>query len=132
MAVSKLTMRLLLDTHVLLWLMADSSRLKPKARLLIEGAQEVYFSPASILEIAIKHRLGKIEENPEEIAERVEETGLKELPVVSAHAVASGRLPLLHHDPFDRMLLGQAMTEPMHLVTADAQLAAYSDLVITV
>lgn len=125
-------MRLLLDTHILLWLMADSRRLKPQARLLIEGAQEVYVSPASILEIAIKRRLGKIKEDPEEIVARFEEAGLKELPVISGHAVACGKLPLLHHDPFDRLLLGQAMFEPMHLVTADAQLAAYSDLVIMV
>jgi PIN domain nuclease of toxin-antitoxin system len=125
-------MRLLLDTHILLWLMADSPKLKPRARLLIEGAQEVYVSSASILEIAIKHRLGKIEEVPEEMVARLEEAGLKELPVVSGHAVACGKLPLLHHDPFDRLLVAQAISEPMHFVTADAQLAAYSDLVITV
>jgi PIN domain nuclease of toxin-antitoxin system len=125
-------MRLLLDTHILLWLMADSPKLKPRARLLIEGAQEVYVSSASILEIAIKHRLGKIKDDPEEIVARFEEAGLKELPVVSNHAVACGKLPLLHHDPFDRLLLGQAMCEPMHFLTADAQLAAYSELVITV
>jgi PIN domain nuclease of toxin-antitoxin system len=125
-------MRLLLDTHILLWLMADSPKLKPRARLLIEGAQEVYVSSASILEIAIKHRLGKIEEDPEEMVARLEEAGLKELPVVSGHAVACGKLPLLHHDPFDRLLVAQAISEPMHFVTADAQLAAYSDLVITV
>jgi PIN domain nuclease of toxin-antitoxin system len=63
---------------------------------------------------------------------RLEEAGLKELPVVSGHAVACGKLPLLHHDPFDRLLVAQAISEPMHFVTADAQLAAYSDLVITV
>ncbi|MGC1461362.1 MAG: type II toxin-antitoxin system VapC family toxin [Terracidiphilus sp.] len=125
-------MRLLLDTHILLWLMADSPKLKPRARLLIEGAQEVYVSSASILEIAIKHRLGKIEGDPEEIVARIEETGLKELPVVSGHAVACGRLPLLHHDPFDRLLLGQAIFEPMQFLTADAKLAAYSGLVIAV
>jgi PIN domain nuclease of toxin-antitoxin system len=112
--------------------MADSPRLKPRARLLIEGAQEVYVSSASILEIAIKHRLGKIEADPEEIVARLEEAGLKELPVVSGHAVACGRLPLLLHDPFDRLLLGQAICEPMQFVTADTQLTAYSELVITI
>lgn len=125
-------MRLLLDTHILLWLMVDSQKLKPRARSLIDGAQEVYVSSASILEIAIKHRLGKIKEDPEEIVARFEEAGLKELAVVSGHAIASGKLPLLHHDPFDRLLLGQAVTEPMQFLTSDAQLAAYSDLVITV
>ncbi len=125
-------MRLIIDTHALLWLMGGSPRLKPKARALIDSASEVFVSSASIWEIAIKHQLGKIEEDPEEIAERFEEAGLHELPVFMRHAVAAGKLPLLHRDPFDRLLVAQAITEPMRLLTADARLAAYSEMIITI
>jgi PIN domain nuclease of toxin-antitoxin system len=125
-------MRLLLDTHALLWLMVGDPRLNPRARALIDSASEVYVSSASIWEIAIKWKLGKIEENPEEIVERMEPAGLLELPVSACHAVAAAKLPLLHRDPFDRMLVAQAITEPMRLLTADAQLSAYSELVILV
>lgn len=125
-------MRLLLDTHTLLWLMEGGPRLKPRARALIDSASEVYVSSASIWEIAIKHRLGQIEEDPEEIVEKLEEAGLKELYVSNRHAVASGKLPLLHRDPFDRLLVAQAMTEPMRLLTDDEQLLAYSELVIRI
>jgi PIN domain nuclease of toxin-antitoxin system len=125
-------MRLLLDTHVLLWLMAGSQRLKPKTRALIDSASEVYVSSVSIWEIAIKYRVGKIEEDPEEIVERLEEAGLRELPVLTRHAVAAGKLPLLHRDPFDRLLVAQAITEPLRLLTADPQLAAYSELIVTI
>ena len=124
-------MRLLLDTHALLWLMDDDPRLNRRARTLIDSAAEVHISSASIWEIAIKARLGKIEEDPEEIVERMEEAGLRELPISARHAAASGKLPLLHRDPFDRLLVAQAITEPMRLLTADAQLSAYSELVVT-
>lgn len=122
-------MRLILDTNALLWLMAGNPRLNSKARALIDSASEVFVSSASIWEISIKHRNGKIEEDPEEIVERIEEAGLHELPVLMRHAVAAGKLPLLHRDPFDRLLVAQAITEPMRLLTADAQLTAYSELV---
>ena len=124
-------MRLLLDTHTLLWLMEDNPRLSPSAHSLILNASEVYVSSASIWEIAIKSRLGKIEEDPEIVVEQLEAAGLKELPVTNRHAVATARLPLLHRDPFDRLLIAQAMAELMQLLTADPQLAAYSDLVVT-
>lgn len=125
-------MRLLLDTHALLWLMNDDPRLNSRARGLIDSASEVYVSSASVWEIAIKARIGKIEEDPEEVVERIEQAGLRELPVSARHAVAAGKLPLLHRDPFDRLLVAQAITEPMRLLTADAQLAAYSELIITI
>jgi len=127
-----LTMRLLLDTNALLWLMSGSPRLKPRARALIEGAAEVFVSTASIWEIAIKWRLGKIEEDPEIIVESLDAAGLRGLQVSAGHAVASGRLPLLHRDPFDRLLVAQAITETMQLLTADAELTAYSELVICI
>ena len=125
-------MRLLLDTNALLWLMSGSPRLKPRARALIDNAAEVFVSTASIWEITIKWRLGKIEEDPQIVVESLDAAGLRKLPVSAEHAVASGRLPLLHRDPFDRLLVAQAMTETMRLLTADAQLTAYSELVIHV
>lgn len=125
-------MRLLLDTHVLLWLMEDDPRLTAKAHSLIEDASEVYVSSASIWEIAIKWRLGKIKENPKIVADHVQAAGLTELLVSNRHAVATGRLPLLHSDPFDRLLVAQAVTEPMQLLTADALLQPYTDLIILV
>jgi PIN domain nuclease of toxin-antitoxin system len=124
--------RLLLDTHILLWLMEDDPRLTASTHSLIEDASEVYVSSASIWEIAIKWRLGKIEENPKMVADHVQEAGLRELLVSNRHAVATCELPLLHNDPFDRLLVAQAVTEPMRLVTADRRLAAYSELIITV
>jgi PIN domain nuclease of toxin-antitoxin system len=123
-------MRLLLDTHVLLWLMQGDTRLSPQARATIENAAEVYVSIGSIWEIAIKWRLGKMEESPEEVVATIEKAGLLELPVNARHAVATSKLPLLHRDPFDRLLVAQAITEPMRLLTSDAQLSAYSELVI--
>jgi PIN domain nuclease of toxin-antitoxin system len=125
-------MRLLLDTHVLLWLMNSDERLTAPARARIVGADAVYVSSATIWEIAIKWSIGKIEENPQVVAERLEQAGLNELNVTHRHALAASRLPLLHRDPFDRMLVAQAMTEPLHLLTADARLKAYSELVVTV
>jgi PIN domain nuclease of toxin-antitoxin system len=125
-------MRLLLDTHILLWLMTGDANLDTRAKSLIVNASEVYVSSASIWEIAIKARLGRIEEDAEVIVDKLGEAGLRELHVNNKHAVASGKLPLLHRDPFDRMLVAQAMAEPMRLLTADVQLSAYSELVITI
>ena len=125
-------MRLLLDTHVYLWAVAGSPRLKPAARRLIEDADEVYVSAASLWEIAIKARLGKLRADPRALAEAIEPSGFIELPVRAAHAAGTGDLALHHSDPFDRLLLAQALTEPLRLVTADAMLVRYSDLVLPV
>jgi len=124
--------RLLLDTHVLLWPMEQNPRLRRSARSLIADASEVYVSSASLWEIAIKWRLGKIEEDPQTVLDQLGAAGLRELQVTNRHAVATGRLPLLHNDPFDRLLVAQAITEPMRLLTSDEQLLAYSELVIRV
>jgi PIN domain nuclease of toxin-antitoxin system len=127
-----LILRLLLDTHALIWLMEGDPRLSDKARGLITNSEEVYLSSASIWEIAIKARLGKIRTDPEELFELTQRAGLRELSVSARHAVATKGLPLLHRDPFDRLLVAQAITEPMRLLTADAQLSAYSELIITI
>ena len=123
-------MRLLLDTHVFLWAVSGSRQLTPKIRAVIKGADEVFVSAASIWEIAIKVRLGKLEADPVAMVEAIEESGFKELPVRAAHAAHVANLPLLHADPFDRLLIAQAVTEPLRLLTADAGLASYSELVV--
>ena len=118
-------MKLLLDTHVFLWTVTGHAALKPAARKLISGAEAVYVSAASIWEIAIKSRLGKIDGDPEALAAAIDQSGLLELSVTARHAAAVARLPLHHADPFDRLLIAQALTEPFRLVTADRALAVY-------
>ena len=123
-------MRLLLDTHIFLWAVAGSPRLKPAARRLIESAEQVYVSAASIWEVAIKARLGKIEADPQALAEAIAASGFLELAVRATHAAGVARLAAHHADPFDRLLLAQALAEPLRLVTADAALVQYGDIVL--
>lgn len=125
-------MRLLLDTHIFLWAVAGSSLLRPAARRLIEGADEVYVSAASIWEIAIKARLGKIQADAQELGAAIDASGFLELPVSAAHAAGVARLDLHHNDPFDRLLVAQALAEPLKLLTADEVLAKYSDVVVLI
>jgi PIN domain nuclease of toxin-antitoxin system len=125
-------MRLLLDTHVFLWAVAGSPSLKLAARRLIESADAVYVSAASIWEVAIKARLGKIEADPHELAAAIDASGFLELPITAVHAAGVAQLDLHHSDPFDRLLIAQALAEPLRLVTADEVLAQYSDLVLLV
>ena len=124
-------MRLLLDTHALIWLMEGNPRLNERAHSLIDSAAQVFFSSASIWEVAIKSQLGKLRIDAQELVELTQSAGLTELPVKARHGVLAGSLPSLHRDPFDRMLIAQTMTEPMRLLTADVRLASYSELVIT-
>lgn len=125
-------MRLLLDTHVFLWAVAGSPRLKAPARRLIESADAVHVSAASIWEIAIKARLGKIDADPAQLAACIEPSGFRPLPVSTVHAAGVAALEYHHADPFDRLLLAQALAEPLRLLTADAALAAYSDIVMLI
>jgi PIN domain nuclease of toxin-antitoxin system len=124
--------RLLLDTHVFYWSFYERDRLSEKALELIEGAEAIFISSASIWEIAIKVRLGKIKADPLELIEHIEGSGFQELPVWSRHAIIVADLPMHHTDPFDRLLIAQAVSEPLHLVTADTKLRAYSELVVQV
>jgi PIN domain nuclease of toxin-antitoxin system len=124
--------RLLLDTHVLLWALGAPKRLGKEARAAIEDPDnEVMFSAASIWEIAIKSALrkGDFVVAPDEILAAAVASGLSELPVRSAAAVHVAKLPPHHRDPFDRLLIAQAVTEPAIFYTADAQLEVYSELV---
>ena len=122
-------MRLLLDTHVFLWSVTASRQLKAEARAYLASADAVYVSAASIWEIAIKSRLGKIDGDPETLAASIRASGFQELPISAAHAAAVAKLPLHHTDPFDRLLLAEAFTEPLRLVTADRALATYGGAV---
>lgn len=125
-------MRLLLDTHVLIWALVGHERLGVRQRAEIGDPDNVIlFSAASIWEIAIKSRLGRIDFGmpPEAIAEAAHDSGFEELPVRSAAAALVARLPQHHRDPFDHLLLAQAMTEPARFYTADAKLTRYSELV---
>ena len=122
-------MRLLLDTHVFLWSVTASRQLKEETRAYLASADAVYVSAASIWEISIKSRLGKIDDDHQALAAAIEASGFQELPVSAAHAAAVAKLPMHHTDPFDRLLLAQAFTEPLRLVTADRTLAAYGGAV---
>jgi len=128
-------MRLLLDTHILLWALDTPARLDGGTRALLEDpANEVLFSAASIWEIAIKARLGRADfpVRPDQIAQAARDTGFTELPVRADAAARVADLPLHHRDPFDRLLVAQAMLEPMRLYTADPLLPPYSELVTLV
>jgi len=125
-------MRILLDTHIFLWAVAGSPLLKAPARRAIESAEQVYVSAASVWEIAIKARLGKIAADPDELVAAIESSGFVELPVRATHAAAVTTLALHHNDPFDRLLIAQAVTEPLKFLTADAMLLQYSDVVVLV
>jgi PIN domain nuclease of toxin-antitoxin system len=116
-------MRLLLDTHAFLWWLADDRRLSKRARKAIADPERtVYLSPASAWEIATKHRIGRLPEARELLADFpgiLARAGFEELPIATKHAVLAGTLPGTHRDPFDRMLVAQALCENVEVVTAD-------------
>ncbi len=125
-------MRLLLDTHVYLWWVSDDAKLSAAARKLIQEADEVYISSASIWEASIKVGLGKLEADVDMLVSEIETSGFLELPVRVAHAAQVRNLPDIHRDPFDRLLVAQAMSEPLRLITSDGHLPKYHDLVIAI
>jgi len=125
-------MRLLLDTHILLWSLSDDPKLSGKARKLIESASDIYVSSATFWEMSIKVGLGKLNVDLEAIRDYCEESGFIELPISTEHAIAVKDLEHHHRDPFDRLLVATAMTEPMKLLTADPHVAKYTSLAILV
>lgn len=125
-------MRLLLDTHILLWALNDDPKLSGKARKLIENAAEVYVSAATFWEMAIKVGVGKLAEDLDEIREYCLESGFVELPITLEHAIAVKDLEHHHKDPFDRLIIATALSEPMKLLTADPQVAQYTSLAMLV
>lgn len=121
-------MKLLLDTHLLLWAAAEPEKLSPLVRELISAPEnDLLFSAASLWEVAIKASLGRADLRVDAGALRrgLGEAGYDELPVYGRHVVAIGGLPALHKDPFDRLLVAQALTEGLTLLTADDLVAAY-------
>ena len=128
-------MKLLLDTHILLWLVTDSPMLSSKARVLIEDAENTcWFSPVSIAEISLKHTKhpDRISFGGEAARSEFIAVGVCELPLTSADAAGADSLELLHNDPFDRMLLAQAKSEGIKIMSHDRQFPQYGDFVIPV
>jgi len=125
-------MRLLLDTHLLLWVMTDDPALSARARAEIAGAEAVYVSAASVWEISIKAALGKLTVDETDLIAKLGQAGFQRLPVTWEHAAAVRTLPAIHRDPFDRLLIAQAISEPLRLLTHDRDLTGYSELVLAV
>ena len=123
-------MRLLLDTHALLWVLAYPKRLSANAREAVTSADsEVFVSAASAWEIAIKRASGKLTA-PADLEGILDQTGIDRLPITVSHALAAGALPLIHSDPFDRMLVAQAQADGLTLVTRNPQISAYDVAVL--
>ncbi len=128
-------MNLLLDTHVAIWAMTERNRIGQKALAMIQSDEAcVFVSAVSIWEIAIKSSLGRRAGAPpfsaKQALQHFADAGFEMLAITPAHASAVETLPPIHADPFDRLLVAQALTEPMRLVTADKTVARYSDIVI--
>ncbi len=122
-------MKLLLDTHLLLWSAGQPDRLSTTARRLMkDAANELMFSAASFWEIAIKRALGRddFQTDPRLLRRGLLDNGYSELPVSSDHAIAIDGLPRYHKDPFDRILVAQAMVEGITLLTVDPLIAQYA------
>jgi PIN domain nuclease of toxin-antitoxin system len=120
---------LLLDTHVVLWWLIDSPDLPDDVKQRLDHEPAVYLSPVTVWEIAIKQSIAKLTE-PENLAEIVVDAGFRHLAITAEHAVVAGRLPLLHRDPFDRMLIAQARCEGLTLVTRDPQIHRYDGVAL--
>jgi PIN domain nuclease of toxin-antitoxin system len=121
-------MKLLLDTHLLLWAAAQPDRLPSAARELLDDPQnEPIFSSASLWEVAIKHGLGRADFRADArlLRRGLLDNGYEELPITGEHAVALDNLPPIHKDPFDRILIAQSMVEGITLLTADPLIAQY-------
>lgn len=124
-------MSLLLDTHVVLWWLVDDPALADDIKTRLDHEPDVYVSAATVWEVAIKQSAGKLVE-PVDLPERIRDSGFRELPVSTEHAIAAGRLPLIHRDPFDRMLVAQARCENLSLVTRDPACRKYEVAVLPV
>lgn len=128
-------MNLLLDTHVALWAITDSPKLQKRARELIESLRSsVWISAATVWEIAIKHSLGRkdIPVSSRDALRYFQESGYRFLPIEPEYATAVEELPSHHADPFDRILVAQALVEPMRLMTHDPLVAHYCDTIIEI
>ncbi len=124
-------MRLLLDTHLVLWWQAGSPRLPRKVMPLVDQADVVFVSRVSLWEIAIKVSIGKLRLDIEEFAASVEQTGFEWLDIRHMHLITVASMPLFndHKDPFDRLLIAQSQCEPLLFLSADQKLARYGETV---
>lgn len=123
-------MSLLLDTHVVLWWLADDPALSDDIKSKLDHEPGVCFSPATIWEVTIKQAIGKLK-GPADLPERIRDSGFAELPITAEHALVAGRLPLIHRDPFDRMLVAQAQCEDLTLVTRDVNCQKYGVAILS-
>lgn len=127
-------MRILLDTHILLWCLDESDDLPDQARQVVLSADEIYASTVNIWEIIIKISTGKLnlEYDVHNLIEVINQTGFELLPVKPEHAIKLIDLEDHHRDPFDRMLIAQSLVEPLHLVTCDSKVSRYNANIIEV
>jgi PIN domain nuclease of toxin-antitoxin system len=116
--------RLLLDTHVVLWELEGSRRVSPAAQEAIERATELMFSVVSFAEIGVKAAIGKVSV-PRDLSQHVVRSGVQILRLDADHGLAVAELPMHHRDPFDRLLIAQARSEQLTIVTADRRIADY-------
>lgn len=117
-------MLLLLDTRVLLWWLDDSPELADPLKTLLDTEPSIYLSAVSPWEITVKQSLGTLH-GPADLAERARDSQFTSLPITAEHAVRAGKLPPYHRDPFDRLLVAQAQTEAMTVVTRDRRIPRY-------
>lgn len=122
-------MSLLPDTHVILWWLTDEPTLSDDIKDRLDHEPEVYVSAATIWEVAIKQATGKLAE-PANLPELIRDCGFRQLPIRHDHAITAARLPMIHRDPFDRMLVAQAVCEDLILVTSDPNCQKYDVAVL--
>ena len=119
-------MRLLLDSHAVIWWLMDEGKLSPETlRTINDPEHTLFLSAVTAWEIAIKKAAGKLT-TPDDLVEQLRRNAIHELPITIEHATAAGQLPLHHKDPFDRMLIAQAMLEDLTLITRDRNIARYA------
>jgi len=124
--------RFLLDTNILLWYFWDSERIDSIKELIASNVVDIFYSPVSLWELAIKIRNGKLELNLDDLCYYAQKYDFTELPLTGNSLKAYLNLPHIHKDPFDHVLLAQALTYPMRLITGDSLLADYSSLVMVI
>jgi PIN domain nuclease of toxin-antitoxin system len=122
---------LLLDTHVVIWWLTDDPTLSDDVKERLDTEPDIWLSAATVWEVAVKQAIGKLKE-PVDLPERIRDSGFRELPIRADHAIVAGRLPLIHRDPFDRILVAQAQRENLTLVTRDPEIRKYDVPVLPV
>jgi PIN domain nuclease of toxin-antitoxin system len=122
-------MSFLLDTHIVLWWLENNVELGGQILDIIDSEPEVFISPVTPWEIAYKQRLGKLK-GPDNLPDLIRDGDIPELPIRHSHAITAARLPLIHRDPYDRILIAQCIEEKMTLVTRDATIRQYEVAVL--